>query len=253
MEEIIDEERIKESLNKFNFLIKDIKLAELFLKNINLNKCNLNRLISWLLYLDILPNDINNWSIFLYNIFKIYRLDLLFYIKDNSGIPFYYNQKISELILSDVSRSYTIFLKMINYFNIPIDICNDFKIRISRILIITLLKSPKIEYIQGFDRYAFLSYSLSLKFCLEIGLGFIEAESLSILLLRSLLNFSEPLKFLEKNYLKIQYHIDLDSYLKIHNFDIINNLNINGFFSEHFTTNWIGVLFIETHKINEFL
>jgi len=250
--QVLSVNRIKQSLESVNFVSTNKESAYEYVKRVNIDKDNVERFLSWLILTDSIPEGKDLWNISFFHIFKDYRNRLNFFSVDSKNVfPPLLKETTRESILCDISRDNSFLMRMVEQFHIPLSMVDDSTIRISRVLMITLSETPQYDYIQGFERFAVIAYVLSLQFVLRINLSLIEAEALASLLLRCLLQFSEPSRFLERNSTTMQYFINLDSYLYKHNPRFMEMMS--PICSENFAAPWIGVLFADIHPPNESL
>jgi hypothetical protein len=119
------------------------------------------------------------------------------------------------------------------------------ELSIGRIIIILLRETPQYEYIQGYDRYAILSYALGLATALKLGLSQIEGEAFAIRLFRRLIPLSDAHAYLASQGKTQEYFCDVDAYLKVFHPAIMGTLAQAGESSVSFAINWSGLLFLE--------
>ena len=203
-----------------------------------------------MIVLDIIPSDSVLWPQTFYHILKSYR-----------GKMKYYGQEIRQLlaeksykeIVNDVDRALSWFERLINDLNIPKNLLEGAKEVLVRIIVITIKESPQYQYLQGYDRFAAISYALSLRFVLKFGLGQLEAEAFAVSLFRKLITINTTASYLERGTNVMRYFSNIDGYLRSHNFNIINLLEKINCGSVDFASNWAGVFFADSHNPLSFL
>ena len=248
MSEVLPLERVERACRDFRPAAKDKETAKEFVSRVDMQKCNSTRYLAWMLILDGLPCNSELWPKTFYYLVRSYREKLDFYPMENS-IPTCLESQNAQQIISDVHRANGTFRSFARAIGIPDELCDDAVTRIARLTIIMFKEAPQYHYLQGYDRFALISYALALSFVLKIGLSYIEAEALALSLFRRLITLCDADQYLESSSQVVQHFCDIDAFLRVHNPEIMEM----GGTSAVFAGNWAGVLFAESHKPLEVL
>jgi hypothetical protein len=116
---------------------------------------------------------------------------------------------------------------------------------IVRFTVIMILEAPQYEYLQGYDRFAMVSYGLGLGLALKLGLSQIEGEAFGGVLLRRIVALSSAHKYLASQAKMQEYFSGVDSFLRVFNADMMRVLGEIGDGSVSFASNWAGLLFMD--------
>ena len=251
--ETVTLERVQHAFSTQEFAVHDRASAIDFLRSKDLSKSNATRYIAWMLLLNGLPEEPKLWPLTFYHIIRSYRSKLDYYLNDPnklvSKIPRCLDDKTTDSIRSDVHRAIRWFQRFAKTIGIDENIVNDgeAETRIDRMICFMIRDAPQFHYIQGYDRFAFVSYSLALYFAVKIGLSYIEAEAFSVVLYRRLINLSDVAGFLRGESYILHYFQDIDGYLMTWNPKIMLKLYEIPVSSVDFASNWAGVLFADNH------
>lgn len=252
MAETLPLERVERAIRSLKSDVKNIQGATEFLLTVELGKCNVSRYLSWIMILNGLPEDPDQWAKTLYYVIRGYRSKMNYYAKDGE-IPTCLGAETTNAIKSDVSRSKTMFKNFTKYIGIPEELCDDAETRIIRLSVLVFREAPQYPYLQGYDRFASISYALALNFVSRIGLSYIEAEALAASLLRRLITLSDAEQYLASGSKMMHYFCDVDAFLRVHNPGHMAIVSARGNGSVAFASNWSGVLFTESHDPAELL
>ena len=251
--EVLSLERVERACRAFKPAVKDMASAEVFLEELDLNKCHATRYIAWMLMLDGLPPNPELWPKTFYYLVRSYRGKLAYYPMNKSSIPVCLDEESTKAISSDVRRANVMFSSFAREMGIPQELCEDAETRVIRLTVILFREAPQYHYLQGYDRFALISYAVSLSFVIKIGLSYIEAEALAISLLRRLIRLSDSDKYLASSSQTIEHFANVDAFLRVYNADIMDIVSRRGNASATFASNWAGVLFAESHTPLEVL
>lgn len=252
MSEVLPLERVERACRDFRPVVKDIQTAKEFVSQVDLRKCNPTRYLAWMLLLDGLPCDSELWPKTFYYLVRSYRAKLDFYPMENS-IPTCLDLQISRSINSDVQRGNGTFRAFARALGIPDELCEDAVTRITRLTIIMFKEAPQHHYLQGYDRFALISYALALSFVFRIGLSYIEAEALALSLFRRLIPLCDADSYLDSGSLAMKHFSEIDAFLRVHNPELMEVASRRGSASAAFAANWSGVLFADSHAPLEVL
>lgn len=252
MAETLPLERVERAIRSLKSDVKNCQSSTEFLLSPKIDKCNVSRYLSWMMILDGLPEDPDQWAKTLYYIIRGYRSKLSYYSKDGE-IPPCLDESTTRSIKSDVSRAKTMFKNFAKFIGIPEELCDNAETRIIRLSVIVFREAPQYPYLQGYDRFAFISYALALNFVSRIGLSYIEAEALASSLLRRLITLTDAEKYLASGSQTTEYFCSIDAFLRVHNPELMAVISSSGNGSAAFAANWAGLLFAESHAPAELL
>ncbi|KAK8841044.1 hypothetical protein M9Y10_027881 [Tritrichomonas musculus] len=253
MADIVPLDRVKRAFQAHTFVVHDRQSSIDFLRSKDLSKSNTSRYISWMILFNGIPEDPELWPLTFYHIIRSYRSKLDYYLKDPNkkvfNIPKCLDDKTTDAIRSDVHRATNWFRRF------ALTVGNDQKLiddqeietRIVRFICIMLSEAPQFHYNQGYERFAFVSFSLSLYLSVKLGLGLIEAEAFSVPLFRRIIGNLEIDSFLSHESSMMQYFSDIDAYLMNTNREMMDNLMKEQISSAQFAANWVCVLFSDSH------
>lgn len=181
-------EEMKNALNEINFSYDDVNVVISFLQQDKKEKDNQFRVFAWLQQFGLISNDKDRAINDILNMYEQYKESINHYYNDSTD-PFQ-NMQDEELslILLDVRRITDWFIRMAVPLKSDQSYIDDFQFHIRRILfflpklteepflkktwIFQTLKNSNCQteyhYIQGFDRYASITYILSLDFIKKI-------------------------------------------------------------------------------------
>lgn len=253
MTDVVPLERVQQAFETHTFAVHDRQSAISFLRSKELSKAHTSRYLAWMILLNGIPEDPNLWPLTFYHIIHSYRTKLDYYLSDPSKKVFNIlkclDDKSTDAIRSDVNRALKWFKRFAETIGIDDNLLADPEIetRIVRMICIMIREAPQFHYLQGYDRFAFVSFSLSLYFSIKLGLGLIEAEAFSVSLYRRLISLSDVATFLKNQSYISQYFSDIDGYLLNWNRKKMLTLLKAPLTSVDFASNWVGVLFSDIH------
>ena len=226
--------------------------SRLFLLDNIKEKKIINRLISYLICLKIIPSQRNKWGTYLYKNINHYFQRVRFYFDKNpleplQSLPI----KYESLLKNDLVRTIRWFEKIALEIGIKESFISEGLFRISRIFSIIILENPDISYTQGFDRFGCIFFALTSLFCQLTNLSLEVAESLTYYLTFSLLSIL-PMRSLLDNPLEVHEHFKkldniLLNYSNIHHSWLHKNNSEIIFFG----VRWELLLFSDEHNIND--
>ena len=258
-EDVVPLERVKKSFEMANYTVKSFNDATEFLKKVDLRKSPVDRCIAWLIRLGALPRYYNLWPQTLYHTIRSDRSKLDYFLRGSKdAIPTALDEKDRKQIISDVERASPIFRKIAKDLDIEDSLISDvdritgvshdtFVFRVVRVICFMISGSPQFHYLQGYERFTFVSYALALKFAVSVGLSFIEAEAISGVILRRIIQIVDFSSLLQMDTFMFQHFADLDAYLKRYNPKFISCLSRSNMSSVDFASNWAFVLFADNH------
>ena len=183
--DVVSLDRVQQAFQTHTFAVHDRQSAINFLRSKDLSKSHTSRYISWMILLNGIPEDPKLWPLTFYHIIRSYRSKLDYYLSDPNkkvfNIPKCLDDKSTDAIRSDVNRAMTWFRRFAKTIGNDDNLIDDPEIetRIVRMICIMIREAPQFHYLQGYDRFAFVSFSLSLYFTVKIALSLIEAEAFS--------------------------------------------------------------------------
>ena len=248
MDQNLHFEGIIQSVASAQFKTTSKAAAEKFLKHISLNKENYERFLSWMIYLDVIPEDSSLWPQTLYYLVVFYDERRQFYSQNSNSVL---DQKNIKKIEDDVKRAKQWFEDLARIFGLSDKIIS--VERIVRVLSFLMRESPQFNYLQGYDRFAIVSYLISYSFCQKINCGseiYLISEAFAISLVRKLIQFSDISSFLTNSDDIQKFYSTFDAAFKIKNEQKILTLSKVNITSINFVTPWIGVLFADNHDGN---
>ena len=249
IENTSDEELDIDRIETLDCDIKNCKDADQFLKQNTLQKNNISRLIAYLFKLGLLKED-NQIGSTINKLKKTYFTLTELYLQDNFDSPLEKIDKSSKAtILADVKRSLLWFEDACVLLGVENIYQNNASQIVYRILSMIELTNKELSYIQGFDRYVFLTYTLALYFVQKSKINIKYAEALSYhMSVKLLLNSRPDILLNDPNSFRAFKKIDR----LINNFlpKTMRILKENEFSSFHFAIRWRLILFCDEHDAN---
>jgi hypothetical protein len=248
--DVIPLERVERAFRSARFSVTNVPMATEFLQSRDFSKCNVDRFVAWLIILNGIPPDPELWPQTLYYIIRSYRGKLSYYIKrpDDLRIPNCLPSQISDAIKSDVARAITLFSVYAEAIGIPRDFWVDAELRISRFTIISIFESPQYDYLQGYDRFALISYILAIGFANRLKFSLIEAEAFAIVLFRRVIALSDAHQFLKSDSATRDHFSSIDAFLRVLAKDVMTTISQTNESSVGFASGWAGLLFSGNHR-----
>lgn len=240
MTNLVTQDAIAKSLSSLQFKVNSKADAIEFLKSNDVNKSNVERFLAWMIHFDAIPEDSSLWPQTFYQLIIAYKGRLDFYSQSCL------DEKATTAIVNDVKRALTWFNVLATMFGFDSSIvsCDC----ITRVICFLMRETPQYNYLQGYDRYAIISYLVSLSFCEKLQIGNIATEAFAISLLRHIIQFSDTSQYLTTDASIQLYYSELELVLKQKNEKIMLALSKANITSLDFASPWVGVLFADIHK-----
>ena len=247
MSQEVDSEALSKAVIKLMASFDRLSSTE-FLQEINIKKSNEIRLIAWFIELKILPKNpqraataavecLNSYLNLIHKYITAESTDPLSLLPSDEG-------KVAQ---ADLSRTIVWFHDMGRQLHIPGNALSGAEGRVARLLAFLSLESPDFSYTQGFDRFAFISYLISLHFTVQNNLAVLIAEVLAFYLTRSLIRMSDFGRILDAGKKNIEHFRDLDEIIAQEFPDIMQRLIDAGNSSLHFALRWQILMFADEH------
>ncbi|KAK8894639.1 hypothetical protein M9Y10_023076 [Tritrichomonas musculus] len=252
-DDAIDSVLISNEVIRLNDKILDFSDAVSFLKEPNLNKDNVMRMLSWLIVLKIIPDTSVESSVAVANMYRAYRMIIKKKLEGAEDPLEKINVKESRVIIADINRSLYWFDSLAKSINLEEYYTQEVRAHTIRILSLLSLSSKVLSYLQGFDRYVLVSYLLGLIFISKSGLPTTVAEAISYFLSLNLLKMSRPDKLLVDNDKTVQHFQELDSKIAIYAPDVYEKMSSNEVSSLLFALRWQLLIFADEHDLKGLL
>lgn len=255
----VDPVLISNAVIRLNDEILDFSDAVAFLKQPNLNKNFVHRLISWLILFKIIPHTQVRSAIGISARYEQYQKLVQKQIGDAEDPLKKLNEKESRVIIADINRSQHWFAAMVNSLNEDDDqkidefYTKDVRTHAIRILVMLSLTSKFYSYIQGFDRYVLIAYLLGLSFVSKSGLQTNVAESISYFLSLKLLKLTNPGQLLANNDKTVIHFGKLDAKIEKQCPQLYTKMSENSISSLLFALRWQLLIFADEHEIKGLL
>jgi hypothetical protein len=219
----------------------------IFLESIDLPKDNRVRVVAWLIALGVLPigpQAIVDW--FADHIVR-YKALVLAKLGDNANSP---TSSLAaterSLIEMDLHRGLPTAARQGRLLGLADDDLAGGELRCARILTLLSLTSPKFSYTQGFDRFATVTYLLTLNFAARLNLPRDLAEAFSFHLCEQIITMSSAFKMLDN---PADTFARLDRAIKNFLPELWASLKQAGHTSLHFAFRWRMLMFADDHDI----
>ena len=265
---------LRNILNHQNDAIFDYESAQKFLIIDDLKKDLSSRLISWLIIFHLITPIKDRWELSLSSLYKNYKNICLKYTKnetnDLNSVINLLQKEYSHVIVNDSLRTAPWFLKFagkINIINIlSFNNQDDFMDKstqiVQRTLALVMLENPDLQYVQGQDRFIWISYLLSLNFmtinATECDPEYINeineiSEAITYHLGKTFIDNITIAKKIE-NYDYIEYHFQIvDSFVRKEAPEIALVLDEFQNSSLHYALKWELTLFAEEYDLYQLL
>lgn len=241
------QERISELLKPFD----SMKSVDGFLKDAKLNKDPIKRFLAYLLKLNVISLDSDSNSLQIIDMIPNYFQISKEIFGENYETPLEKINKADKFTIEgDIKRCYILLVNYCKHFGI-----SDFKqypegkLIPERILAAIAILHPDLAYLQGYDRFLLISYSLSLKFCEKIGIESIYAEAFAYNLALSLITNADLRKIIENPGTYEGFDILEDKVQKYcpNTYKILSKGNIPAF---TYSMRWRLLFFSDEHEVN---
>jgi hypothetical protein len=178
-----------------------------------------------------------------------YRAKFAYYLSGGTkDLPDCLDEDLIRHIREDIARAIFLFEGFAHALGIHTGAWTHAATSVARIIIIMLSEAPHFEYIQGYDRFAIVSYALGLATSLRLGLSQIEGEAFAIRLFRRLVPLSGAHRYLVSEGATRDYFCDVDAYLRVFHPAIMQTLAQTAGSSVSFALNWSGLLFLDQKR-----
>ena len=238
---------ISNAVIQLNDQIYDFSDAISFLKDPNLEKDNVMRMLSWLIVLKIIPDTPVQSAIGVANIYRRYQMIIKEKLGDSDNPLEKISEKESRVIIADINRSLFWFEALAKNIKLEEYYTKEARNHAIRILSLLSLSSKVLSYLQGFDRYVFVSYLLGLIFVSKSGLQTSVAEAISYFISFNLIKTSRPDLLLADNEKTVKHFQDLDSKIAIYAPNVYEKMESNGISSLLFALRWQLLIFADEH------
>ncbi|OHT14877.1 hypothetical protein TRFO_42837 [Tritrichomonas foetus] len=226
--------------------IFDFDDAKSFLLNDNIKKNISTRLISWLITFHLISPMRARWPSSLLSLKKSYQMLLIKYPEKQIDLI---EKEFSHVIKNDTLRTEPWFRKLCVTLGIPPSFSNDAVERSQRILSLIMLESSNLQYVQGQDRFIWISFLLSQFFSFHADLSIDFSEAIAFHLGKSFITLIELSRKLE-NYSYVENHFTyIDKMVEEEAPEIWLLLKESQNSAIHYALKWELTLFAEEHEI----
>ena len=136
--------------------INSINEAKNYLRDISNDKEPSQRVVSWLLALDLLKGDLNTWPKQFSNIYTTYKQRLNHYCpEDTINSVEEISKNLESIIPRDLKRSIGVYEKSLQEIQLDSSLFSNYFFKFHRIFLIMSKESSDYQYIQGQDRYLY--------------------------------------------------------------------------------------------------
>ncbi|EAY09768.1 hypothetical protein TVAG_414200 [Trichomonas vaginalis G3] len=212
------------------------------------------RFLAWLIRFSIIPAARSEWVSKLQSKYSAYKVLCQHFFKESIDTPLVkLENDIAYTIRVDIERTHTWFLNLAKLLHIPQTFLENTNIMVERILSVITLDTPNLSYVQGHDRYAWISLLIGLFFIAKGGLNADFAEAMAFYLSRAFIAYN-PISQDIENFSKIEAHFKiLDALVEKHVPEAYAMLNSVGHSSMHYALKWELTLFADEHNIHELM
>ncbi|KAK8846210.1 hypothetical protein M9Y10_020216 [Tritrichomonas musculus] len=236
----------KELLSKLTVRSSDFALK--YLETTDLNKPQCNRLISWFVKFKLLPDNSSNWASKLNELLFNYE-DL----KKKSGIADTtqleeITKELPAIIPRDLGRSFNLFNDYLELLNLKDDTFDESRLRIHRIFYFLQKNCPDFDYLQGYDRFIYLSVCISISFCHELQLNSNATEAFAYYVSYYFISFVSIAKEVLDPDLNLLIMSDLNDFLKNSSAPTASAYKYQNLKCEMYAMNYLLLLFAEQHE-----
>jgi hypothetical protein len=219
-----------------------------FLTTVDLNKDHCERLIAWLIAFDILPQGAQAISDSITRHIQQYKDLVRAKLAENADYPTRaLSREEGKLIEDDTQRGIAWFTELARQIGVPDSDLSLAQAHTSRILTMLSLSGNDLRYAQGFERFAFISYCLALKFSITAQMEDF-AEPITYYLTEKLIRLSRLTPLLETDV--VEEHFEkLDVKIKKLCPEVWRALERAGHSSVHFALRWEILMFADEHNL----
>lgn len=249
-DENVSYDQILSAICKLHGPIYSYNDVQSFLESNSLYKSNTDRFLCWMVTFGYLNPNHDTWTKSLYVLYQNYQKLILNKFGSTPPDPFEaIPTKSRYVIKNDTDRGMGWFTEQSNSLNLPNFYTSCANFHSCRILAL-LNMDPQFNYCQGFDRYIFVSYLLSLSFSRGGGLPPSFAEAMTYYIGQQWLKMANISHYLEDPAHTV---IEFDSFDKKVNElrpDIMKLLVDNGQGSFHYALRWKLLFFADEYSIS---
>jgi hypothetical protein len=227
-----------------------------FLKSPTVHKDNAARFLAYLISFGLVPPDPGAIVTAISGICEDYVLRMNNTLGDSIDEPLTRLTPVqTSTISTDLRRGIFWFHARATEIGIPEEQRADPILRVSRVLALLALSSSDNDYIQGYDRFALLSYALALNFVITVNIPVtaLVAEPLTCLLTEKLIGLSEAPQLLTDNLEGILRYYKTDRAIKKHFPVVAARLKQDRACARHFALTWELSLWADRHTANNLL
>ena len=205
------------------------------------------RAICWLVALGVIPAARDMWLSSLKTIYNNYvsLISHHFHGMDNPSDAL--SENMRHVIEADTHRTKPWFMRLCAQVGIQEEKIDGCEVRVRRIIACIALDAPQCEYTQGQDRFAWISYLVSLCFVIKGSMSADFAEALAFSLGKHFIERIEISKSLEKLPELEKRFVKLDALVKQEVPQVAEMLEQCGNTSVHYALKWRLTLFADEH------
>ena len=220
-----------------------------YLSALDLKKSNEYRFVAWLMALDILPkrrtgqaaaDSYKSYMDIWHSRFDAHDGDPVLLLPPDEG----------KVVRADIDRSINWFMEMASCVGLSGSELSDAEQRVSELLTIISLEDGELTYTQGFDRFAFMAYLISLNFAVANGLPSMVAEAFGCYLASALIKLSDFPCILADGRQNVNQIRDLDLLIEQYFPEVMESLRAAGNSSIHFALRWEILMFADEHFLD---
>lgn len=225
-----------------------------FLSLMDLKKHNSTRFICWMIVFEIVSPNPEKWPRRLLELYQKYLFNIQQHLFGHELSPLsQVDHKSSVIIDADVTRSYATFMKMAQDLKLTDYYTKDVELRGFRIFSLLTLKKKGFSYTQGYDRYLYVCFCITLVFCAQGGLAPQFAEAMTYYLCKKFIKMVSINTYLDNAKVTTDYFEELDQDIAKLTPEVYKLLESSGHSSIQFALRWELLLFADEYKIESLL
>jgi predicted PolB exonuclease-like 3'-5' exonuclease len=239
---------IIDSINTLDTDVRNIDDAKEFLLKIDLEKDSISRLFAYLMTLGIIKGQEGHIGEEIEDLIENYAKQTNELLGNNFETPLKaINKNNAAVIKTDIKRSLFWFENSCELLKIDKFYQKNVKEVVHRMLAMLELYNKKLTYIQGFDRFAFLSYCLSLSLIIKASIPVRYAEAVAFFLSEKLIILANSATILDD---PLNYHVfgKIDERLKTIAPETTKVLEKTNEFAFQYAMRWRLILFCDEHN-----
>lgn len=243
-----DYDEIFGAVEKQRGRINDYTDAISFLQELNINKDNNLRFISYLVTFGIIDDE-NTRTDKLYQKFQDYDKLINEEFGENLSDPlsFLQNKKTAFVIKADIDRSIGMFNRMAEQLNLSEFNVKFVHLHAMRILALLSLKYQEFSYTQGFDRYILSCYLLAVDFSSQNCLPPTFAEAITYYLAPMFLRLANIHRYIDNLGNTTRHFENIDKIVSKKYPELSMQLERNGHGSIHYALRWELLMFVDEY------